>query len=585
MMDLEISKIVNACFLKSALEVRNYLERHFGVSFDLENANLLFDESVMKIIDGVDDHYLNYQGIDEICGLPSPIIRFFSDGDKCNIYYDPCSRYYSKEIYYPCHEKKEVDPEFLLEFLKEIADIDSERCSPDEYYLMLSGIFEDYGSLLSVNGGINSLFEPTKLRAGMATAVYCVESERENTSGVVSDAEIVISCSFDFLGIKDFKFLKENSTDIRRETAAALFIDLFRENVLDEFLSELGISRCNLIFSGGRHLHMFLPNTESVRRKTEAFISKINDWLAGLVGETLFISYGACALSELRFDDNRGDDYYLNIFTKIANHKALMESHKYSAAQIHRMNSGICGKGPDLDVIVNSFDNDKYYVVTDKKRKDSIEIIEGKFVFASDTACVPDSIRVYESNHNVRHQRVPVIKIWHQKLNDGNTDINSGSFFLIRLDIDGFNTHMLGNPGGYIHPYEKMELSKHFAFFMKRDVSILADMLGGDDNLICTIHEGADDLFILMSEGIMKEFVYKLVRHYKKFTGGCLSFSAGISQYDPEQGFAYSCAMAQHLMDRAKKNPGKDSVVIRSESGMMKWKDWLLDVDNTETVL
>ena len=582
MMETEISRIVNACFLKSAHDVREYLKNHFGIYVAFENDNLLHDEYLMRIINSVDERYLDYHGIEEISGLPSPIIRLFSDVDKEMIYYDPCSRFYSRQICYPCHAKKEVEPEFLREFLEEIASIDPKSFNSDECYLILSGIFEDYGSLMSVNGGINSLFELTKLRAGLATAIYCVSRERGDHAdeGVVSDP--VLSCSFDFLGIKDFKFLKENSTDLKRETAASLFIDLLRENVLDEFLSELGISRCNLIFSGGRHLHMFLPNTESVRKSIETFILKLNDWLVRLVGETLFVSYGTCALSSLELGKIRDEDYYLNIFIKIANHKALMESHRYSAAQIQCMNRGDYIKGPNLDIIVNSFDNDKYYVVTDKKKENSIEIIEGRFIYASDTADVTDSVRVYESNQSVRKLRAPTIRIWHQRLCKSDIDISKGNFWLIRLDIDGFNTHMLGNPGGYIHPNEKMELSKHLAFFMKRDVSILADMMSDKEKVIFTIHEGADDLFILMSEEIMNEFVKKLVLHYKKFTGGCLSFCAGISKYNHEKGFAYSCGMAQHLMDRAKKNPGKDSVVISADSAMMKWKDYFENVDNTE---
>lgn len=583
MMDSYISRIVTACFFKSALEVREYLEDHCSVSSAPCLSCACDDEMIRKIIDYVDDNYLNYHGITELAGLPSPIIKQFQTDSIDRMYYDPCSRLYSKDIYYPCHEKKTADPEYLLEFLKEISDVDQDKYCLDDYFQIIWGVFEDYVSMISANGGNSSLFELTKLRAGLATALYFY-SGGKGFSFDVALKDFVISCSFDFLGIKDFKFRSENSTNLRKETAASLYVDLLRENVLDEFMSELGISRCNLVFSGGRHIHMFLPNTESVLKKIDVFIRSLNDWLVKKTGDTVFVSYGSCALDSLKHDEVRGDDYYLNIFTKIANHKALMESHRYSVDQIEYMNSCKYGNLLDLDVMSNSFTNEKYYVVTDIKKENSIEILEGRHLYASDTADYLDALRVYRSNHLVSRKIVPAVEIWHQKLYEGGADLCKAGFYLIRLDIDGFNLHMLGNQTCNISPNEKMELSKHFSFFLKRDVTLLSDILSNKDNCICMIHEGADDLFILVSENILIKFVKELVLHYEKFTGGSLSFSAGISEFDPKYGFSYNCAMAQHLMDCAKKNPGKNSVVIKSESVLMKWKDFIANVENIETV-
>ena len=44
-------------------------------------------------------------------------------------------------------------------------------------------------------------------------------------------------------------------------------------DVLDELLDRLGLTRANVIYSGGRHLHLYLPNTTLVKASVSSFVT------------------------------------------------------------------------------------------------------------------------------------------------------------------------------------------------------------------------------------------------------------------------------------------------------------------------
>ena len=56
----------------------------------------------------------------------------------------------------------------------------------------------------------------------------------------------------------------------------SFYLELFAEHIIDEVLSELELSRVNLLYSGGSHFYLLLPNTEKSKEVLKQYKEKIS---------------------------------------------------------------------------------------------------------------------------------------------------------------------------------------------------------------------------------------------------------------------------------------------------------------------
>ena len=74
------------------------------------------------------------------------------------------------------------------------------------------------------------------------------------------------------------------------------------EHYADELLSLCGVGRANLLYTGGGHCYMLLPNTAEVRTAIERWNRRFNDWLSEQFGISLFLAHGYTAVQRQRAD-------------------------------------------------------------------------------------------------------------------------------------------------------------------------------------------------------------------------------------------------------------------------------------------
>ena len=46
----------------------------------------------------------------------------------------------------------------------------------------------------------------------------------------------------------------------------SLYIDLLLEEFIDEYLEQIGLSRANVLYSGGGHFYILVPNIEDTKK-------------------------------------------------------------------------------------------------------------------------------------------------------------------------------------------------------------------------------------------------------------------------------------------------------------------------------
>lgn len=619
MMDRILAELTAGCLLRDILrldprvmaEGRSALEDCYGIpsaliwqitAGDTPGTNLL-PEDALHLIRHIDTDYLGLIHSPKPCALRSPFAGHDAAPDTG--WFDPCARCYDPMLHYPEGSRSDISEGSLSEIFRELGDFCRAQYGSAGFLQGLLDTLENLCSYISLDSGVHSLFETAKLRAGLVSCLYLCMQERDisNYPNYIRDHQAdeqpcVLVCSLDFLGIKDFKFQPAFTERLYEVTAASFYVDLFRENVLDDFLDEAGITRCNLIFSGGRHLHLFLPNVSSIKQLVPRFVRSINDWLADQFQLDLYISYGmheAAGLTQYCHSDGR---YYLNLFTKIANQKALVEAQRYSADNLLRMNQALASAPRPVQLrramILRLAENfpGKSYIVVSEAEQNSIPIGPNRYAYAAER--VPASaptVRVYCRKMSATSQTIipecRLIRIWHQEIWAEILPLRSENLpqtGIFRMDIDNFRTYMLHqDTGGFTSaPPAKMELSKQFAFFLRRDVPRLLQQYRSANATdrpftLCVIHEGADDIYIFGEIYHLIRFVGLMYQHYRRFTMGKISFSAGIGFFDPMDPFAVNAQLAQQLMDQAKTIPGKDGIVLRDSLYKFKWEEFLHD--------
>ncbi|MCX7658832.1 MAG: type III-A CRISPR-associated protein Cas10/Csm1, partial [Oscillospiraceae bacterium] len=140
----------------------------------------------------------------------------------------------------------------------------------------------------------------------------------------------------------------------------SFYLEMFIEHAMDLVFQELGLSRANLLYSGGGHAYALLPNCESVEKAAKSVFEGINRWLRGKFGTSLYFAFAAvpCSAFDLMNKPSHGaplPKLYMNLSRKLAEKKLR----RYDFEDIKALNSGnlpdnsgreckTCGKATDL---------------------------------------------------------------------------------------------------------------------------------------------------------------------------------------------------------------------------------------------
>ena len=165
--------------------------------------------------------------------------------------------------------------------------------------------------------------------------------------------------SADFSGIQKFIFTVASAGALASLRSRSFFLELLMEHYIDELLGACSLSRANLLYSGGGHCYLLLPNTQAAIENANTWNLRINDWLLEQFGGQLFVAHGwtACSGNDLTNTPTEDAPYtamFHRVSTAISRHKL----HRYSPAQLRRINQNsaaddgrecrVCGRSDHL---------------------------------------------------------------------------------------------------------------------------------------------------------------------------------------------------------------------------------------------
>lgn len=193
-----------------------------------------------------------------------------------------------------------------------------------------------------------SMFDHLKMTAAVGACVseYLMANNRPGFRDEIWGREeafcqeqAFLMFSADYSGIQKFIYNISSKGALKTLRSRSFMLELLMEHLCDELLTECGLSRTNLIYTGGGHCYILLPNTQEVRNKVDAISARFNQWLRQNFGIRLYLSaaYTECSANDL-MNIPEGDHPYKNIFMRLSHALADNKLHRYTADEILEMN-------------------------------------------------------------------------------------------------------------------------------------------------------------------------------------------------------------------------------------------------------
>lgn len=533
--------------------------------------------------------------------------------NRQEMYYSPDMLKVDGGINYPTAEIKEFDETYYAKARKSLTD----------HLRGMKGMQEDIRSLLDVleenfsyfpssaDGGEAadiSLYDHLKLTAAVASCILGyleakgITDYREELSVREEefDAEnAFLLCSMDVSGIQGFIYTITSENALRTLRARSFYLEIMMEHIIDCILQELGLSRANLIYSGGGHCYILMPNTHKVRDAVDGYMDQLNHWLMETFDIALYVAWGYafCSANSLK---NVPEGSYAQIFRQIGDETGRRKSHRYSAADILAFNfrqyddytreckmcrkisqvdeDGICPVCRAIQKFSRNILYDEFYAVTDRKEGDALPLPGGYYLVACCGRHEEGIVRIYSKN----------------RIGDGTTklwvgDYTAGKTFeeyageaegierigILRADVDNLGQAFVAgfenpeNGSRYVTLSRTAALSRQLSLFFKLHINRILSQGGysisGKDRhprnvTIC--YSGGDDIFIAGSWNEVVELAIDLKNAFKRYTQNALTFSAGIGIYVAGYPISAIAGEVAGLEDASKKLPGKGAVTI-----------------------
>lgn len=419
--------------------------------------------------------------------------------------------------------------------------------------------------------------------------------------------------SADLSGIQKFIYTVADSKALRSLRSRSFFLGLVMEHYVDELISACGLSRANLLYSGGGHCYILLPNTEETIKTIEAWNLKFNDFLLEEFGTGLFLAHGytECSGNEL-INYPAEETPYKEMFRRVSSAISAHKLHRYSVSQILRLNSKksggereckICGRSDCLKNDLCSWcrcfaelsykiQNKEVYVVS-KSPDETYDFClpsfeaEAYFSFTDETAARKrlasgeEILRVYTKNKSCTGMRYSTrINVGDYAASNSMEELAGESNGIKRIAVCRMDVDNLGQ--SFVRGFEKAEAAEekekyHYVtisrtsafsrqlslFFQLYINDILSGSYGNKKALaVSIVYSGGDDVFLVGAWNDVLEAARRIQSALNEFSCGSLTISGGLGFFDDHFPIRAAAAVAAELEDRAKKQPGKNALSL-----------------------
>ena len=99
--------------------------------------------------------------------------------------------------------------------------------------------------------------------------------------------------SGDISGIQNFIYTIPSKGALKSLRGRSFYLEILMEQIVDELLDALQLTRANLIYNGGGHFYVLAPNTTKTCIAIESMEKSINEWFLTVFGTKLYLALGS----------------------------------------------------------------------------------------------------------------------------------------------------------------------------------------------------------------------------------------------------------------------------------------------------
>ncbi len=476
-----------------------------------------------------------------------------------------------------------------------------------------------------------SLYDHLKLTAAAARCMQeylddrGVHDYRDKLLNKAADSyneKMFLLYSMDVSGIQNFIYTISSAGALRILRARSFYLEIMMEHIIDELLDRLSLSRANLIYSGGGHCYLLLPNTESAAKAAEEMERNTNQWLLDTFGDRLYVAggYAPCSANDLK---NEPEGSYAELYRIISRKISDKKMHRYTAAQILALNRrsregerecSVCRQTGPIDqekrcpICAALYEMSKnilyqdFFVVMRGKRKGALPLPGDKYLCAAEKAQLAELmktdayVRCYSKNALYTGRHVST-RLW---VGDYTTGDSFEQFAqkaagierlgILRADVDNlgqaivYGFRQADGSDRYASLSRTAALSRQLSLFFKCHINQIlkqrdADYFHGTgERNVTIVYSGGDDVFLVGAWNDVIESFMDLRKAFRRFTQNTLSISGGIGLYESGYPVNIMARETEALENSAKNVEGKDAVTLFDPESAYRWDDFIHSV-------
>ena len=237
----------------------------------------------------------------------------------------------------------------IIDHIKDNLNSFKENINPEKLAIVLEACCSYFPSSSYVDTPDISYYDHVKLTAAISACFYLYDKENniqnfkeEYFSDIDRNKKKFLLVSGEFSGIQNFIYTISSKMAMKSLRGRSFYLELFAEHIIDEILSTLELSRINLLYSGGSHFYLLLPNIEKTKEILDSYKEKINSFILEKMGTTIYFEmvYTETSAEELGnglSEKIKKENRVGELFRKTSNKVSKAKLSKYSLGQLKEL--------------------------------------------------------------------------------------------------------------------------------------------------------------------------------------------------------------------------------------------------------
>lgn len=534
------------------------------------------------------------------------IFTFFNKTENNEKYYYPINLN-NDRIIYPSLKNELKENDINLEKLKrDLENIDIDNINSIINTMVNIASYIPYCSYNRMSYDI-SVYDQLKIKSALVSSLYHYKNGF-NYDNLDDNENYFALLSADISGIQKFIYTISSKGALKSLRARSFYLEIMLEHIVDEILEKFQLSRFNLLYTGGGHFYIILPNLNNLYEIIKNIKDKINDWFINEFSIDLYI---AMDIQEFSFNDLNNTK---NIFDLLSQKLSKDKQKRYNKEQLKMIltprenksdfECSIChtsskntkerdnNLGYVCDICYNLYKAGKYLtneedniiIVSNKNNLDKESIVKMPSIFQdserylyfgencsnivrvySKNNLINKNINLYIGNYNFKNKSSDLISF--EELIDTNGINRIG---VLRCDIDNLGQAFINGFGEYSDIFRTSSLSRHLSLFFKYYINFICksdigfnsfNLYGNEinkDKRIVIVYSGGDDVFLVGYWLDVINFAFDLRESFRKYTNNKLTFSAGIGFFHHKYPISKMAEQTGKLLEELAKSNKND---------------------------